>query len=311
VAHLLSTLLRNGYAPLGAARDAGGVRSSDIARGVGLTRLVTAVAGTLATGAWLAAPAPAADVVSANWAGYAASRPASAHERFDSVSGSWIQPAAACRPGSASYAAVWVGLGGLSSRSRALEQIGTEVDCSRSADTFYSTWLELVPAAPQTLQLKVHPGDRVSASVTVAGHGVTLRLRDVTTGQRFSTTRRADPVDRSSAEWIVEAPSICAGTSACSALALTDFGTLSFSSASATAGGHSGPIEDPRWTAGALELRQGPGRLHRRNRPRFTGARTPIVAVPSALSGHDGAFTVTWGEQPNASGQPTQVAVPE
>ncbi len=114
--------------------------------------------------------------------------------------------------------------------------------------------------------------------------------------------------DTSSAEWIVEAPSICAGSRVCSTLALTDFGKVTFTSASATAGGHAGTIVDPLWTATELELRQGVGAARGpRPRPRFVGARTPIDAMPSSVLAPDGAFTVTWGEQPAVAEQPGQM----
>jgi hypothetical protein len=130
----------------------------------------------------LAPPAGAATVVSTNWAGYVAVAHASVGSRFSSVSGSWRQPAASCTAGRETFSAVWVGLGGYGENRRSLEQVGTNADCTRAGRAVYSAWLELLPSAPAEVKLRVHPGDRISASVTVRGASVTLRLRDLTTG---------------------------------------------------------------------------------------------------------------------------------
>ena len=64
--------------------------------------------------------------------------------------------------------------------SNALEQIGSEVDCSARGTVVSSAWYELVPAPSRTIRMTVRPGDELSAEVTVAGHEVTLMLRDLT-----------------------------------------------------------------------------------------------------------------------------------
>jgi hypothetical protein len=232
--------------------------------------------------------------VSSNWAGYFAV-PLNQSQDFSGVSGTWRQPAATCAAGREAYSAVWTGLGGYSERSKALEQIGTDADCSRSGRASYTAWYELIPAAPVTLKLRVHPGDEITSSVTVVGHGVTLAIRDLTTGAHHRVTRHASAVDATSAEWIVEAPSVCAVTSTCRALPLADFGEVAFASATATADGHTGPVGDPDWSSGALELRQGAntgsgGGAARRRKPPVE----LITAIPSALAGPAAAFSVAW-----------------
>jgi peptidase A4-like protein len=57
-----------------------------------------------------------------------------------------------------------VGLGGNSSGSNTLEQIGTEIDCGATGQTGSAMWYELVPAAAVPISLAVKPGDSVSAS---------------------------------------------------------------------------------------------------------------------------------------------------
>ena len=164
---------------------------------------------------WASASANAAASVSSNWAGYAVVPSAGDRSAFSSISGSWTVPAATCSDRGDTYSAAWVGLGGFHESSHALEQIGTDADCSRSGGAVYSGWYELVPAAPITLKLKVHAGDAMVASVTVKDHDVTLRIRDLSTGKMFTRTRRVSRIDSSSAEWIVEAPSELPCRAAC------------------------------------------------------------------------------------------------
>lgn len=256
---------------------------------VGLSVLTTAVG--------LAAPAVAA-TLSSNWAGYVAVPASAAGASFSSVSGSWTEPIAGCAARRETYSAVWVGLGGDSESAQALEQIGTDADCGRSGKASYSTWYELVPSAPVNLKLVVRPGDEMTASVTVRAHDVTLRLRDLSTGKRYSVTRRAPQIDRTSAEWIVEAPSVCMSSDSCSTLPLTDFADVTFSSATATAQGHNGEIGDPTWSSSALELRQSTaaGRDGHRAGPQAT-ATALVIATPSAVASGAGAFSVVFSEQ--------------
>jgi hypothetical protein len=242
--------------------------------------------------------AASAASVSANWAGYVALPAAHGGSRFMSVSGAWREPSATCGSRKESDSAVWVGLGGYRESSRGLEQVGTDADCTQTGAPMYSSWFELLPAEPVNLKLAVHPGDEMVASVTIERHDVTLRIRDLTTGGHFSVTKRTDDIDASSAEWIVEAPSECVNEQTCSVLPLTDFGQVSFSSATAIADAHTGEISDPRWSATALELQQAASSGARgRASHRVAPTRTLTAAVPSAGVGPGGAFSVSWSQQ--------------
>ncbi|HLM87253.1 MAG TPA: G1 family glutamic endopeptidase [Solirubrobacteraceae bacterium] len=268
--------------------------------------------GAFAPSSTLAAPpAGARASVSANWAGYIAVPSTRVASRFSSVSASWRAPSAACSAGRETYSAVWVGLGGYSQHARALEQIGTDANCAPEGDAIYSSWYELVPAAPVNLPLQVRPGDEMSASVAIKSHEVALRISDLTTGAHFAKAVRSAIVDRSSAEWIVEAPSVCAGRSTCHILPLTDFGEVTFASAYATARSHTGTIVDPHWWASALQLRQhaltgGGGRpgTHTDHAPAMT------LATPSSLSSSGGKFSVSWQEQLIGREQPSRAPPP-
>jgi hypothetical protein len=244
------------------------------------------------------ARAAAATEVSSNWSGYVAS----GSQSFTSVSASWVVSKATCTTGSSSSAAAWVGLGGNSETSDALEQVGSEVDCSPAGTASYSLWYELVPAAAVPIKLAVEPGDSISASVSVRGTRVTLRIENVTRGTSFTKTLTMAAPDLSSAEWVVEAPSVCSNYGGCRTLALANFGKTVFSKASATAAGHTGGISDAAWSATAIELvarsglgAAGPGGPGFGG-PAFggPGATSSAGAVPGALSSSGRSFAVAW-----------------
>src|SRR3954468_5729273 len=166
----------------------------------------------LALAALAAAPtAPAAAAATAetssNWAGYAVSKSGVKYRR---VSATWIQKPVDCSAAGRTFSAYWVGLGGLSESSQALEQIGTDADCTSGGRATYSAWYELVPAAAVDIRsLPVRAGDKLAATGDLRGHTVNLRLTNVTRKQTFKKPLTAAQVDVSSAEWIVEAPSLC------------------------------------------------------------------------------------------------------
>jgi Peptidase A4 family len=100
--------------------------------------------------------------------------------------------------------------------------------------------------------------------------------------------------DTSSAEWIAEAPAASTPGGE-TILPLTDFGTVSFTSATATAsGGHAGAIADPAWSATRIVLRSssrggGPGPFGP-----FSEAVRSAAAIPTTLLAGGAAFEVTW-----------------
>lgn len=234
-------------------------------------RLVTLC---LVLGAAAAAASSAFAAASANWSGYVATAPGAA---FSDVVGSWVQPTATCS-GRAAYSAFWVGLGGASTSSQALEQIGSSADCEAGVRSVASAWYEIIPAPPVTVQLAVAPGDALTGEVTASGTAVTLTLRDVTRGTSFAKSVTLATPDLSSAEWIAEAPSQCGARGRCTVLPLANFGTVAFSAGAATANGHAGAIGDAAWTATATQLVSG---------------RT-LVANPSALAADGASFSVAW-----------------
>lgn len=243
----------------------------------------------LGAAALAAAPASAASdsAVSTNWAGYAVHRPGLA---FTRISAAWTQPGASCVRGRPAYSAIWVGIGGFREHSNALEQIGTEVDCTRGGQVDSSAWYEIVPAPSEPANLKVRPGDPIFGAVTVHGNRVTLSLYNGRTHGRFQRTIRASHVDLSSAEWIVEAPSECTGTSSCQTLPLANFGSTTFGLASArNRRGHVGSISDRRWDLTRIRLAPSGRRF-----VGLGGSAAAGTAIPSGLSAGGSSFRVNF-----------------
>ena len=166
---------------------------------------------------------------SSNWSGYAAY-----NTTFTDVKASWIQPAANCSSATtAQYASFWVGLDGYKSSS--VEQLGTDSDCSGRNSPSYYAWWEMYPNPSNTIAgFAVRPGDSMTAEVSRLATLYTLKLTNNTTGQTFSTTKTASAAN-SSAEWVAEAPSQCI-IIFCRVLPLANYGTMTFTNASATSG---------------------------------------------------------------------------
>lgn len=227
-----------------------------------------------------------AENVSSNWSGYvaAASDTAATATSFTTVAGRWVQPKVSCTSGRRSSSAFWVGLGGASETSQALEQIGTEADCNVSGKATYSSWYELVPAASVPIKLKVLPGNVITASVAVQGTKVTVQIRNLSRRTKFTKVLRMSSPDTSSAEWVAEAPSACNSRGRCVVLPLTNFGNVSFTQATAIANGHHGTISDSTWAGAPIELLSDGS----------FGQTALDNAVPSGLSPDGTSFTVAY-----------------
>jgi hypothetical protein len=239
-----------------------------------------------------------ATATSSNWAGYAVTAAAIAPiptapattppVDFSNVSGRWVQPAVTCTRGKATYSAFWVGIGGFSPTSQALEQIGTEANCTAAGKAKYSMWYELVPAASVPIKFKVFPGNAITASVKVDGTQVTLQIKNLTRKTNFTKTLVMAAPDTSSAEWIAEAPTGC-NNSGCEQLPLAKFRTLTFTKASATTSdGHTGTISDTAWSPTLIDLED------IASGPPLSAETAVSGALPSALSSNGASFAVAW-----------------
>jgi hypothetical protein len=234
---------------------------------------------------------------STNWAGYAAITGPSTSDyakHFTHVSGTWIEPTAACTAAKPTFSAFWVGLGGYKETSKALEQVGSEADCTASGQVSYYAWYEYVPLGPNTIhKIRVNPGDEITATVGAKRDRATITLTDVTTGVSFKHTKRmrSPKPDVSAAEWIAEAPSAC-NQNRCTPLALTNFGSLTFTNATATSVGidglQTGGIDDSAWIYGAIDLDSN------NSRSRFNRIE-PSEATTGNLAATGDSFSVTYG----------------
>jgi hypothetical protein len=174
-------------------------------------------------------------VESTSWAGYADTA-----GTYTSVSASWTQPAGKCTSGD-QYAAFWIGMDGYSSASA--EQIGTEVDCLGKTAEYYA-WYELYPGPSENYSNTVKAGDHFTATVTwLGGEDFSLYIDDSTQGWSHTTDASlgATPA-RSSAEVIVEDPCCTTGGGI---LPLTDFGSVTFTGATANGEPIGTPSLDP------------------------------------------------------------------
>jgi hypothetical protein len=252
----------------------------------------------LVSGALALFGAPVAGAsMSTNWSGYVAHG-----ARFTRVAAVWTEPAVTCTAGSPTYSAAWVGLGGYSLTSKALEQIGTEADCSNSGKQISSAWFELVPAPSRELRMTVRPGDVMAGHVTVVGNRVTLSLTDRTRQKSYTQTVTDSTLDVTSADWIVEAPSQCGGNGfQCQPLPLANFGSETFARASAeTTSGQSGAISSSLWRTAVITLSPGGGgRTFAGN-----GGVSEGMSSPSALTSSGTSFSLTYSPLAPAPGPP-------
>ncbi len=253
--------------------------------------------------------------VSTNWSGYVAtglgSTPstASASTAFKNATGTWRQPAAVCTAtGTASASAIWVGLGGYSTTSTALEQTGTSADCSASGKPTYYAWYELVPEPSITIKsVKIFPGDLITASVVVNGTDVLLQIKNRTQKTVFTKRVTLASPDLTSAEWVAEAPSECTANGFCRQVPLANFRSVTFNRVAALAtidglGNQGGTITSTLWQATPIQLVPRTRRFFGDIEERPDATTGSAGATPVGLSADGKSFTVNWVANPTASG---------
>jgi hypothetical protein len=245
-----SISLVNGVASFSMTFDAAGAQTvtvTDAASSLTATAPINVAASTPTP-----TPGPGT-TTSSNWSGYAVetnmNNPQSG--AVTAVSGSWNVPAVT--GSGTAYCAVWVGIDGYSSSS--VEQIGTESDLVDGKGE-YSVWYEMYPQGSVGIStMSVSAGDSITASVQYVASGAykgefQLTITDTSRkNDTFTTYQGYSQAQRSSAEWIVEAPSSYSGV-----LQLANFGSVAFSSATATINGVTGPIDGSGWQAMAIDI---------------------------------------------------------
>jgi len=182
--------------------------------------------------------------------------------------------------------------------------IGSDADCTAPGAEHTYAWYELAPNPPVNLKLAVAPGDLLSARVSIAGDRVKLHIENLTTRRSFTKTVAMPSPNRSSAEWIAEAPSACVSGSQCQTLPLTDFGAVRFTHARASIAGArtSGTITDPAFAITELKLSAAGPML---GQPGFVTSSTDTAqARPSSLSQNGGVFTVSFKQPTSPAPRP-------
>jgi hypothetical protein len=218
---------------------------------------------------------------SSNWGGYASETSLSSPSKgaVNAVQGSWTIPTVQASSSSTTYSSFWVGIDGYSDGT--VEQIGTEQDWTSSGQQNY-VWFEMYPHFAYSISgLPISPGDQFAAWVKYGGgSSFVLTISNLTQKVGYtvpSSYTRMKNAQRSSAEWIVEAP-YSGGV-----LPLADFGTAEFTGCSATLYANTGPINSSHWQNDAITMETSGG---------------VVKAQPSAVSGTtSSSFTVQWSHE--------------
>jgi hypothetical protein len=179
---------------------------------------------------------------SRNWAGYVATGATT----FACVEATWTQPKVRCIGSSAQSVVFWVGLGGFNQGG--LVQVGTESTCG-PAGTLVAAWHESLPKEHFSIRsaIRISAGDRVWAQVRwLDGSHYRLSLADLTNHQHFALRVTNTIIERTSAEWVVEAPT-GGCPSHCHTLRMPDFRTFRFSEAWLSLGGVRRPVNGTRF----------------------------------------------------------------
>ena len=179
------------------------------------------------------------------------------------VSGSWIVPTVTGPSSGTTYSCVWVGIDGYNGAT--VEQVGTEQDMVNGSPV-YRAWWEMfssgIRQSEQFITMTILPGDSISASVQFITSGPhagqfylsivdNSRVNDSFSTYQSSNQTQSPLAQRSCAEWIVEAPSDAANGNI---LPLANFGTVTFTNATAVINGVSGPINAASWQSQALNI---------------------------------------------------------
>ena len=216
---------------------------------------------------------------STNWSGYA-SFTSLKYPEFDSVSGvrgEWKVPSVHSSLQD-SYSAAWVGIDGFFNTT--VEQLGTSQGwVNGHAD--YFTWFSMYPGPSyEILGFPMEPKDWIRAEVTYIGHDVfEMVIRNLSKKVYYvvpSSYTTASGIQRTSAEWIMEAPSNT------TILPLVRFSATPFSDCVATIKGKSGKINNSHWKNSRIIMVTEKGKKK---------------AKPSKLTDGGEHFTVKWFHQ--------------
>jgi|SRR5579862_1558700 len=215
----------------------------------------------LATPAAASAQQAAKLAPSLNWAGYVAT-----NAYYSGVSALIEAPT----PSSLQFLGVvasWVGIGGVQTHD--LVQAGVQ-EINQGPFVQYQAWYELLPAAERAVVMDIQPGAWVLVDIYEVGFN--LWQISIVNGTNVWTSRFSYASSHTSAEWVVEEPSLASGR----LLPLAGVTGANFGQMGAIANG----------------VHAIPAQLF----PQGTAIVAPIgglKAVPTALGGDGASFTVT------------------
>ena len=152
-----------------------------------------------------AAPTVGPTAASKNWSGYVLTG-----ATYTGVTGTFNVPSLGSAPTDA-MASQWVGIDGATPDDPSLIQAGVAEQYSASTNTYLVyAWVEELPAPATAIPLAVVSGDEVTVTIAQISAGQWgILVKDDSTGQQYSTAMAyAGPA--TSAEWIVEAPTLAA-----------------------------------------------------------------------------------------------------
>jgi hypothetical protein len=124
--------------------------------------------------------------------------------------------------------AIWVGVGGANDDNH-LIQAGVEANQNKNGPEYYA-WYELFPEPQTRILMSVRAGDNITISLQLLNSQWNVTINNLTAGQNFTTSAKYES-SMSSAEWILEAPTVCE-TSGCTIASLPRFDIVTFSRSS-------------------------------------------------------------------------------
>jgi autotransporter-associated beta strand protein len=214
---------------------------------------------------------------STNWSGYSV---AGSGNTYSDVSASFVIPSLSAPSSGTTYAAEWVGIDGASGSSDpTVEQCGISGSVSSGATASYFAWYEFFPNNSIEVNLTVNAGDTIFADVTYepadsssGNYGYLFTIDDETTGKEYDSVNFTSTSDqRSTAEWIVEAPSINGQQST-----LASLGSVTFNNAVMAVNGGSDESLDSL-SSDEIEM--------------LASKTGPVVAIPSNIDSNGQTFT--------------------
>ncbi len=164
-------------------------------------------------------PAAGGTFESTNWSGYAVT---SSNNAISHATSTFVVPK--LNPPPSGYASTWVGIGGFNRGDHTLIQAGIS---EQSATPHYFAWWETLPNSAVPINNKsVSPGDKVT--VTVAQTSSKKWKISLTDAGHWSFNKTVSyNSSRSSAEWILEAPTVGGTQTKLPGLSTTKFGPTS------------------------------------------------------------------------------------